>query len=177
MIFVLGSGRSGTSSVARVLHENSIACMGHKFAGSDSSNLLGYWEDLEIRQKYMPEFISGAWQTFIANVQGYHTTNEEACKSTLLGYKHPMLCEIQREIWLALQPTIIYWCTRSKKQVIASMVKKGGKRRHHKMAIDFYNFRMHALENNIEGLPFVKKLDFEEYRTDKWILNQILSSL
>jgi hypothetical protein len=44
---VTGTGRSGTSAVARVLHESGIN-MGQEFAGPSPQNARGYYEDLRV---------------------------------------------------------------------------------------------------------------------------------
>jgi hypothetical protein len=47
VIIVTGTGRSGTSAVARVLHESGIN-MGRNFAGPGPHNATGYYEDLDV---------------------------------------------------------------------------------------------------------------------------------
>ena len=47
MILVLGTGRSGTSTVARLLHTKCSVSMGLRFKDPDSANPLGYYEDLD----------------------------------------------------------------------------------------------------------------------------------
>lgn len=48
MIFVVGPGRCGTSTVARLLHDLGVS-MGTKFRRPDQANPEGYWEDLEFK--------------------------------------------------------------------------------------------------------------------------------
>ncbi len=47
MILVLGTGRSGTSTVARLLHTELGVSMGTRFKEPDSANVKGYYEDLD----------------------------------------------------------------------------------------------------------------------------------
>ncbi len=47
MILVLGTGRSGTSTVARLLHNELGVSMGQRFRDPDSANPKGYYEDLD----------------------------------------------------------------------------------------------------------------------------------
>ena len=44
-IIVLGSGRSGTSTVARLCHTRIGVCMGHVLKQGDPLNPNGYYED------------------------------------------------------------------------------------------------------------------------------------
>ena len=46
-IIVTGAGRSGTSAVARVLHESGVS-MGCDLAGPDESNSTGYYEEIPV---------------------------------------------------------------------------------------------------------------------------------
>jgi len=46
---VVGTGRSGTSTVARVMHEKLEIFMGEKFVPADKNNPDGYYEDSEFR--------------------------------------------------------------------------------------------------------------------------------
>jgi hypothetical protein len=46
-IIVTGTGRSGTSAVARVLHESGVS-MGQHFAGPSPQNATGYYEELSV---------------------------------------------------------------------------------------------------------------------------------
>lgn len=47
MILVLGVGRSGSSTVARLLHTKVGVSMGTRFRDPDEANPLGYYEDLD----------------------------------------------------------------------------------------------------------------------------------
>ncbi len=49
MIIVLGPGRSGTSTIARLLHTNLGIKMGDRFREPDASNPKGFFEDLDFR--------------------------------------------------------------------------------------------------------------------------------
>lgn len=44
---VIGTGRSGSSTVARVLHNKMDVFMGYEFRKTDENNSSGYWEDVE----------------------------------------------------------------------------------------------------------------------------------
>ena len=48
-ILVIGIARSGTSTVARILHEELGVSMGHDFPDPDDNNPKGYYEDLIVK--------------------------------------------------------------------------------------------------------------------------------
>lgn len=178
MILVLGTGRSGTSAVARVLHQNNIACMGHSFPVSDLHNPLGYYEDLIVKNQFLHHLIQDNPTRFTQQVTEYHA--KQYCNTTVLGFKHPTLCSVERDTLIALNPLAIFWCTRKKEQVIKSLLNRqqaryGFASLH--LAKTFYKDRMDDLTYNVEGLPFVHKIDLSIHRTDEWIKKQILSVL
>ena len=177
MIFVLGVGRSGTSTVARIIHQKNIACMGHEFPQPNGFNPLGYWEDKEVR-RLLSTFLTGNVSSFVVNVEKLH--RNRGCNKPILGFKHPVLCGVPREVWLSLQPKAIYWCTRPKEATIVSMMRFREFNRGSAdvaKATHLYNNRMEMLSKNLDNLPFVKTIDFSEYRMDEWVLKQILTSL
>jgi len=47
---VVGTGRCGTSTVARILHEKFGICMGYAFFPANQQNSQGYYEDAEFSQ-------------------------------------------------------------------------------------------------------------------------------
>lgn len=177
MIFITGVGRSGTSTVARVIHQSGIACMGHEFNKPNINNPKGFWEDLHIRERVLPILMAGSWRLFLAEVEEYHRSR--GCKATTLGFKHPMLCDVLRETWLDFKPTL-FWAYRREDLILASMLKRSIQKswvKSKKALGDMFEYRMFCLESNIIGLPFVHKLDFSEFRTDEWVLQQILMHL
>ena len=48
-IIVVGTGRCGTSTIARLLHTKFNICMGERFREPDEHNPDGYFEDLDFR--------------------------------------------------------------------------------------------------------------------------------
>ena len=174
LIFVTGVGRCGTSALARVLHEYGIACMGHIFDTPDAMNPQGYWEDLNVK-RWVGRLFLGNVDEFTRNVSNIHRSF--GCTRLNLGFKHPYLSELPRKVWLKLNPDVVYWCTRSEEDIVTSIIKRrkfrGKPGNPYEEAKYFYDLRSKSLEKNLEGLPFVRKLDFSEYRSDEWILSQV----
>lgn len=171
-VFVTGIGRSGTSTVARILHQNGIVCMGHDFPLPDEFNPQGYWEDLETR-RLGRAFLYNDWEQFVEHTVAYHKKHK--CTATRLGFKHPGLVTIPRSVWQELRPKALFICTRTPEQVILSLRRKRErKKRFPELAADFYVARCEAIKTNVAGLSFVYDVDFSEYRTDEWVLQKIL---
>src|SRR3972149_5462355 len=65
MIIVTGAGRSGTSAVARVLHESGVR-MGHDLAEATEDNAEGFYEELPVvllHERMLRDLhMSGLWQ-------------------------------------------------------------------------------------------------------------------
>ena len=49
---VVGTGRSGTSTVARVMHEKLGISMGNEFVPSNEFNEKGYYEDVVLQSEF-----------------------------------------------------------------------------------------------------------------------------
>lgn len=179
MIFVVGTGRCGSSTLARVLHQSGVCCMGHTFLPPDQRNPQGYWEDRFIRKRILFEIAdcqtppSKIYQQF----RDYH--DKHKCWN-LIGYKHPLLAEVPRQRWIDLKYDHIFWSVRSKEMVIDSLRRwaKYNSRYNSVRLRDstpeaFWKDKWTKLVEHVEGLPRVTKIDFSEKRTDKWIVNEI----
>lgn len=88
MIFVVGPGRSGTSTVARILHEKLGVSMGESFRDPDDTNPQGYYEDLSFKDLNM-RMLSGGIPLDIwkSNLKALMSQRKEPC-----GLKDPRLC-------------------------------------------------------------------------------------
>lgn len=171
-IFITGMGRSGTSTVARVLHQNNVVCVGHSFDEPNKFNPQGYWEDAHIKNASYAAIVDSP-QWFLGYIKNLHAIHD--CYHPILGYKHPKLVELPKETWEELNPEIVINCTRPRWQIIDSLLRRNGGNLG--KAERFYNRRFNALESNLLGLPFVHPIDFSEYRTDEWVLQEVLALL
>ena len=175
-IFVLGTGRCGTSSTARVIHESGMACMGHSFDSPNGFNPKGYWEDKDVRL-YLHKLLCGKVEQFSTLFEETHT--QHGCKAEYIGYKHPILSAVHRNTWLELNPYRVYWCYRPEQATVESILKfkkfkqKPLTKHCRQIATRFYNDRLTQIKNTLNGLPFVRKIDFSEYRTDDWIRSEL----
>lgn len=120
---MVGTGRCGTSFVAKVLHETLGVSMGERFREPSDYNPDGYYEDLdfvEANQKLVRgdlKFIE--WAACVVNL----IENRQA-KKIKWGFKDPKISEL---IGIYLQffdnPKVI-WCQRSKSLVVKSFLTR-----------------------------------------------------
>ncbi len=112
-IIVTGPGRSGTSAVARVLHESGLS-MGREFAAPTEFNPLGYYEELPVmllNDCIIMESGMGRWgympsRADILDVAAAHAAEMDdlASAPSTAGWKDPRFC-ITLEAWLPRLPT------------------------------------------------------------------------
>jgi hypothetical protein len=160
MILVTGIGRCGTSTVARLLHEETHYCMGHHFAPADKWNPKGYYECWESFQTLQLE-IDVEW-----SLGKYHARWE--CEKQYFGVKHPQICELPPEPLLAANLIIV--CTRNRKAIVDSMMtfKKPST---WEEANEFYDYRLGHITNIMQQFPNVKTIDFTNHKTDQEVID------
>src|SRR3990172_10433575 len=102
MIIVTGAGRSGTSAVARVLHESGVR-MGRDLAEATEDNTEGFYEELPVvllHERMLRDLrMSGLWQpqslrwarrpTVLAVAQRYRDPIAALAADALDGWKDP----------------------------------------------------------------------------------------
>jgi hypothetical protein len=111
-IIVTGPGRSGTSAVARVLHESGLS-MGQEFVAPTEYNPLGYYEELPVmllNDRIIIESGMGRWEYMpsraeILDVAAGHASemDELASGCSTAGWKDPRFC-VTLEAWLPHLP-------------------------------------------------------------------------
>jgi hypothetical protein len=135
MIIICGSGRSGTSAVARLVHESGIS-VGHDLIEPDEHNAEGYFE----------ERLVVMMNDALLNDVGLHTWFSTASRAEVLAAAHAR-ADTMREIFAAATPawkdprfswTLEAWmelmaepprvvvCLRSPEEVVASALRYYG---------------------------------------------------
>lgn len=119
MILVVGPGRCGTSTVARILHEDLGVHMGNSFREPDEQNPYGYYEDVAFRN-LNAGFLEGT-VPFPQFVDRLHTLITSR-RGRPWGVKDPRLCYLA-PYYLAACPerTTIIRCRRPAGEVARSM--------------------------------------------------------
>ena len=114
LVIVTGAGRSGTSAVARVLHESGVS-MGTEFAEPSDANPDGFYEDMGVwwvharlfRELGMSSFWRpGRWpwrSTVLAMAAGYRKEMRAVITGATDGWKDPGFALIL-EAWLPFLP-------------------------------------------------------------------------
>lgn len=169
-ILVVGTGRSGTSTTARILHQRLDVCMGHTFLQASglkkTRNPQGFWEEIGGGMTGVTkQLIKG-----MVSVEQWHeqldaTHDRHGCKSKLRGYKHPRLAEIASEdIWAALDPLLVIKTWRPRELVLRSMIFASP----HDVTgcVDRFTLRKENMEKYLRGIrTFVMR--FERHLSDK----------
>ena len=167
MIIVLGTGRCGTSTIARLLHNNLQIPMGERFRRSDSSNLNGFYEDLDFRnlnQQVLNNQITNDY--FQKEINKLVAKRRERWGSELWGIKDPRICNL----WLNYKRyTAKYiWCVREPQMVVRSLIANYGWSERQSR-----NFMLHRL-NGIHWLlrgQDVLRIDFSTKRDESELTN------
>lgn len=116
MIIVTGTGRSGTSTVARLLHERLGVRMGERFDPPSKSSPRGSYEDLDFRELHV------AFQRGTVGLPGFRRGVELLVgeRTEPWGFKDPRACHLLG-LYLQWVSPIVIVCERPVEQVVASL--------------------------------------------------------
>jgi hypothetical protein len=135
MIIVTGSGRSGTSAVARLLHESGLHA-GHDLIEADESNAEGYFEErsiIVINDHILEDVGMREWFTAASRAQLLEAARAQEGDMRMMIraatplWKDPRFCWTL-EAWMELmymKPRVVV-CLRSPAEVVASTLKYYG---------------------------------------------------
>jgi hypothetical protein len=135
MIIVTGSGRSGTSAVARLLHDAGIS-VGHDLIEADESNAEGYFEErsvIVINDHILEDAGMRDWFTAASRDDLLKAAVEQERDMRMMiraatpAWKDPRFCWTL-EAWMELmytKPRLVV-CLRSPSEVVASTLKYYG---------------------------------------------------
>jgi len=121
-VLVVGTGRSGTTTTAKILHERLGVCMGTKFALSAHDD--GHCYEDEYMYSLDMELLNGRlslplWQRLVA-----YRVEELEAKGGSWGYKGPtMVYTLPLLLPYFVKPPHIIWADRCKKLTTASFKK------------------------------------------------------
>jgi hypothetical protein len=135
MIIITGSGRSGTSAVARLVHESGLS-VGHDLIDADESNAEGYFEErpvITVNDHILGDAAMKQWfavatrEQLLAAARGHEDEMRALIRSATPAWKDPRFCWTL-EAWMELmylKPRLIV-CLRSPAEVVASTLKYYG---------------------------------------------------
>src|SRR4051794_38105877 len=135
MFLITGSGRSGTSAVAKLLHHAGLSA-GHDLIEADESNADGYFEerpviklnDCILRDTRLNErFATASREQVVAAAVPYSDEMRELAARATPAWKDPRFCWTL-EAWLPFlpDPPRMVVCLRSPQEVVASTMRYYG---------------------------------------------------
>lgn len=163
-IFIVGIGRCGTSTTARILHTQLGVSMGSRFREPDAGNPQGYWEDLDFRdinQLVMTQTWGGL-HLFVRSLKTLIDARIAAGRPW--GVKDPRLCYLLPYYLMFCPDARIVWCVRDHAQVIESLTQRFG------CSLEVATPEVARRENLVDSLLTDRAdlvLDFSKRRTDE----------
>jgi hypothetical protein len=135
VIIITGSGRSGTSAVARLVHEAGIS-VGRDLIPADESNAEGYFEErsvVELNDHILKDAGMDAWFRVASRGELLAAARERGDEMRALvadatpAWKDPRFCWML-EAWMEVlrAPPRIVVCLRSPSEVVASTMRYYG---------------------------------------------------
>lgn len=188
-VLIVGSGRSGTSTAARICHEKLGICMGRFFKPADEMNPEGYYEDY-VSHGLVRSMVAGVLlPTDYLEIMSEVLEVERSSWSTEQGDRHPRwhtmtvpwgakdpwFLQLQPSWQKALEPELAIICRREPKLVVESWLRVAALagRAPSREVIDRYK---EITEMRYEACDAVKliwpnylELNFDEERTDEWV--------
>ena len=125
MIIVLGPGRCGSSTVARILHNHLQIPMGSRFRSPDDSNLNGFFEDLDFRDlNHCVLNNQFSKEHFQERIDQLIAKRQERWGDTPWGIKDPRICHLWPHYRKHFAKYIV--CTRRPQLIVRSMMANYG---------------------------------------------------
>lgn len=166
MFIIAGSGRSGTSAVARLLHEAGIS-VGHDLIPADQSNAEGYFEEravVEMNDALLNDvglnkwFATASREQLIDAGRARAERMRELVDNATPAWKDPRF-SWTLEAWMELlpEPPRVIVCLRSPAEVIASTLRYFGQD-----SVDAWSAVAHTWRSEYERLLEI----IEDHRLD-----------
>lgn len=154
-IVVLGSGRSGTSMIAGILHHLGVV-MGQDFIEPTSANKLGFFEDIDFFDLNQNRIraLSDREQA-LQEIKTLFRQKRDRAKGARWGFKHPMTADLIRLYLETEEPMTLILADRPVEDSVESYMKAFNLLR--EVAEYFTYHRIHVLEQiEKEGLIDLK---------------------
>jgi len=167
---VVGTGRSGTSTVAGILHNKMDVFMGYEFPPANSTNPDGFWEDIEIYKAnkafYFGRISYSTWKRGVTKIIAERQKLDKPW-----GFKESRMADLLGLYLGLLKDPKIIRCKRKKELVVSSWVRCYGLPINN--AFTLWQERETTLDNILAGRDSLK-IYFDERRIpDKEIISLI----
>lgn len=179
-VIIVGSGRSGTSTVAGICHNELGICMGHFLKGGDFMNPNGYYEDL-VSHGLVRAMTDGSYsaEVYLSLMNQFHAN----CLSW--GVKDPWFLYCPEETLRAMTPKLCIVTTRDIPSTVNSWLKLWKAQNPNQPvpqeAIDHYKQLSETRETLAKNIslvwPNVIELDFTERLEQDSIIKEIRKGL
>lgn len=166
---VVGTGRSGTSTTARILHEQFGIFMGEKFDPPNKACPEGPWEDLEFMD-LNGRLINGecklaSWMRQLEELVKKRNAHHEKW-----GMKDPRIGHFLGLYLAVIRNPIIIYTDRRPDLVIESLTKAFGFDR--EWARELYTTRAKWIENVLFYHRYIT-INYDDFKTDDEIVNEL----
>ncbi len=172
MIIVIGTGRCGTSTIARLLHTKLNIPMGERFRESDDSNINGFYEDLDFRDLNHQVLNNQITNDYFQREIDRYVAKRRVRWGECFGIKDPRICNL----WLNYKRynAQYIWCVRKPEMVVRSLIANygwsGRESRH------FVSHRLSCVTQLLEGKDALR-IDFSTKRDDSELINSLQRTL
>jgi len=166
---VLGTGRCGTSTTARILHEKLGVFMGESFLPPDENNPDGYYEDSEFvslnHRFYRRGLDVQNWLAYVTRLIA-----ERQMLQKPWGIKSMRMADtLGMYLTFFDKPKLIY-CQRNKEDTLASFQRCYSYAP--SQAQNIYWFRKTVIDRLLQGRDYLT-LDFTNHLTDEYIIDRL----
>lgn len=166
---VVGTGRSGTSTTARILHEKLNIFMGDEFVPANDTNKAGFYEDLGF-YRFNNDFLNNntTYGRWLWHMLKFIEDRRKLGKPW--GIKYSRMPNIMGFYLSLIDNPLIIYCYRDVSQVIKSLKRCYG--HDDQRAKNLYYGRTEIIKRLLKGRGYLK-IDFSNKLSDEEIITRI----
>ncbi len=166
---VIGVGRSGTSTVAGILHNIFQVKMADKFVPPNATNIDGHWEDMEFRDLNHIRMSGGIdRKQWLDSIKRLIKKREK--QNVPWGFKDPRTSMFLDDYLKLFEEPLIIYCSRNRELTVASLKKCYGFT--DEEAIELYNKRINSVKKHLKGKDYLE-INFDNRVEEADIIKRI----